>query len=131
MLPTRGCWQLQHSQHAASITLSCPATCSTSGVPQRVHLRQQFSAPHLRLCPCQPVSGRSKHVGLTLAAAKPQSQREGPEKSNFFTKLISPLRDFGLGKSSLWEGGVGLFIFAGIGAHSAVPCSSGDDVTKV
>ena len=50
-----------------------------------------------------------------MAAAKPQSQREGPEKTNFFTKLIRPLRDFGLGKSSLWEGGVGLFIFAGIG----------------
>ena len=121
MPPTRGCWPLQH---AASTALSCPAHCSTTLVPQRVHLRQQFSAPHLRLRSCQPVSGRRKHVGFTLAAAKPQSQREGPEKRNFFTKLISPLRDFGLGKSSLWEGGVGLFIFAGIGAHNAVPCSS-------
>ena len=58
---------------------------------------------------------RTRPSVLTLAAAKPQSQREGPEKTNFFTKLIRPLRDFGLGKSSLWEGGVGLFIFAGIG----------------
>lgn len=58
-----------------------------------------------------------------MAAAKPQSQRDGAEKSNFFTKLISPLRDFGLGKSSLWEGGVGLFIFAGIGTHDAVVSS--------
>ena len=84
-------------------------------MPQRLRLRQQLSASYSRLRSCQPVSGRRKCAGVTLAAAKPQSQREGPEKSNFFTKLISPLRDFGLGKSSLWEGGVGLFIFAGIG----------------
>ena len=100
-------------------------------MPQRIRLRQQSSAPHLRLYSCQPVKGRRQHAGLTLAAAKPQSQREGPEKSNFFTKLISPLRDFGLGKSSLWEGGVGLFIFAGIGAHDEMPCSLGHGVTPV
>lgn len=119
MSPTCGCWQLQQLQHGASNTLSYLERCSTSSVPQRLRLRQQFSASHIRLHSCRPVGGRRKCAGFTLAAAKPQSQREGPEKSNFFTKLISPLRDFGLGKSSLWEGGVGLFIFAGIGEHNA------------
>lgn len=64
-----------------------------------------------------------------MAAAKPQSQREGPEKTNFFTKLIRPLRDFGLGKSSLWEGGVGLFIFAGIGKPDVLTYQLDDDPT--
>lgn len=85
-------------------------------------LRQQFTLCGSRLNLRQTDFSRRKYAGLTMAAAKPQSQREGPEKSNFFTKLIRPLRDFGLGKSSLWEGGVGLFIFAGIGMCSnAVP----------
>ena len=65
------------------------------------------------------VSRARRRATLTQAAARPQSQREGPEKTNFFTKLIRPLRDFGLGKSSLWEGGVGMFIFAGIGMISS------------
>ncbi|KAL3152198.1 hypothetical protein ABBQ32_001285 [Trebouxia sp. C0010 RCD-2024] len=115
MSPTCGCWQLQQLQHSAGNTLSYSERCSTASVPQRLRLRQQFSAFQPRLRSGRPVGGRRKCAGFTLAAAKPQSQREGPEKSNFFTKLISPLRDFGLGKSSLWEGGVGLFIFAGIG----------------
>jgi ABC-type transporter Mla subunit MlaD len=32
-----------------------------------------------------------------------------------FTNLLRPLRDFGIGKSSMVQGGVGLFVFAGIG----------------
>lgn len=61
------------------------------------------------------VARRSRSTLTITAAAKPQSEREGPEKTNFITKLFRPLRDFGLGKNSLWEGGVGLFVFTGIG----------------
>lgn len=33
----------------------------------------------------------------------------------FFENLLKPLRDFGIGKTSMIQGGVGLFVFAGIG----------------
>jgi hypothetical protein len=29
--------------------------------------------------------------------------------------LLKPISDFGFGRTSLWEGGVGMFIFAGLG----------------
>lgn len=35
--------------------------------------------------------------------------------SNKLSNLMKPLRDFGIGKASMVQGGVGLFIFAGIG----------------
>lgn len=47
---------------------------------------------------------------------------EDQGKSGFLAKLLKPLRDFGFGSMSFWEGGVGLFIFAGIGeAQSKLP----------
>ena len=45
----------------------------------------------------------------------------GPERTSskgFFAKLLKPLRDFGFGSKTFWEGGVGLFIFASIGMIS-------------
>lgn len=41
----------------------------------------------------------------------------GPPSSagpSFTTRLLKPLRDFGFGASSFWEGGVGLFVIAGM-----------------
>ncbi len=38
-----------------------------------------------------------------------------PALPPIFTNLLKPLRDFGIGKSSMVQGGVGLFVFAGIG----------------
>ncbi|KAA6424956.1 MAG: ATP-binding cassette superfamily [Trebouxia sp. A1-2] len=100
-----------HSQQTSLVASKFPSpTCIAL---QPVSFAQQLGRCNNRVR--LPLFTRHRHSVLTLAAAKPQSQREGPEKTNFFTKLIRPLRDFGLGKSSLWEGGVGLFIFAGIG----------------
>ena len=31
------------------------------------------------------------------------------------SRLLRPLREFGFGRNTVWEGGVGLFVFAGIG----------------
>lgn len=51
---------------------------------------------------------------MTVAAGSPE-QKESVPKENLFVRLFKPLRDFGFGRVSLWEGGVGLFVFAGIG----------------
>ena len=69
-------------------------------------------------------AARQRRRGFTaLAAASPGSQGVplGPstpemKKENFVTRVLKPLRDFGFGRVSFWEGGVGLFVFAGIGA---------------
>lgn len=47
------------------------------------------------------------------ASAAPQE--EAPASTSFTQKLLKPLRDFGLGRTSMVQGSVGLFVFAGIG----------------
>ena len=43
------------------------------------------------------------------------SPASSPDGENLFAKLWKPLRDFGIGRTSLVQGSVGLFVFAGIG----------------
>ena len=33
-----------------------------------------------------------------------------------WSRVARPLRDFGFGRKSIWEGGVGLFLIGGVGA---------------
>ena len=113
MASCSSCWHLSQRQLPAS----------TSSLHQSLwhanrSVHRLSSAQHISKCTIHIRPGTStlrRGPILTQATAKPTSQRAGPERTNFFTKLIRPLRDFGLGKSSLMEGGVGLFIFAGIG----------------
>ena len=50
------------------------------------------------------------------ASGTPSSQMQPEEKKpNFVSRVIKPLQDFGFGKMAFMEGGVGLFVFAGIG----------------
>ena len=46
------------------------------------------------------------------------------KKDNFLARLLRPLRDFGFGRASIWEGGVGLFILAAIGRFPPQLCKS-------
>lgn len=68
------------------------------------------------------VAVRRQRGRPVLATASPSQQgaplgpSAEPKKENFATRLLKPLRDFGFGRVSFWEGGVGLFVFAGIGA---------------
>ena len=58
---------------------------------------------------------------LVLAAETDPAAIEGPGKANinsqpsFWQKLLKPIRDFGFGQKAFIQGGVGLFIYAGIG----------------
>jgi ABC-type transporter Mla subunit MlaD len=54
-------------------------------------------------------SGANKDASSSLGATS------RPTLPPIFTNLLKPLRDFGIGKSSMVQGGVGLFVFAGIG----------------
>jgi len=38
-----------------------------------------------------------------------------PQQPSFWQKLLKPIRDFGFGQKAFIQGGVGLFIYAGIG----------------
>jgi hypothetical protein len=88
------------------------------------------------------VAVRRQRGRPVLATASPSQQgaplgpSAEPKKENFATRLLKPLRDFGFGRVSFWEGGVGLFVFAGIGAPwqplpaRAVPCWAGTAVMK-
>lgn len=43
------------------------------------------------------------------------SQLPEEKKPNFISRVVKPLQDFGFGKMAFMEGGVGMFVFAGIG----------------
>lgn len=70
-------------------------------------------------------SSRNSSLIRALSDAQPSGD-EGPEKKRDIISLIAaawvrfvrPLRDFGFGRKSIWEGGVGLFIIGGVGALS-------------
>ncbi len=55
-------------------------------------------------------------VRASSAAGAPQEG--GEPKRGFVQQLTKSLRDFGFGKTSLVQGGVGLFVFSGIGEHA-------------
>ena len=116
------CWE-QATRQTSMLRSGLSFSNVSTPYPSCTVLRQKSGASQQRQS--HLASRRSRSTLNVVAAAKPQSEREGPQKTNFFTKLFRPLRDFGLGKTSLWEGGVGLFIFAGIGwsvHHCAVKC---------
>ena len=84
-------------------------------------LSSPFRGPAVR-------SVRSRHTSLVIVASeaqdkptagtsdKPSTNNEAaPAMPAIFTNLLKPLRDFGIGKTSMIQGGVGLFVFAGIG----------------
>lgn len=45
------------------------------------------------------------------------------KKPNFISRVVKPLQDFGFGKMAFMEGGVGLFVFAGIGENPPLTAS--------
>ena len=49
------------------------------------------------------------------ASGQRDSGSEGIPKEGLISRLLRPLKDFGFGRKSFWEGGVGAFVFAGIG----------------
>eukprot|EP00232_Nephroselmis_pyriformis_P027851 CAMPEP_0182868296 /NCGR_PEP_ID=MMETSP0034_2-20130328/9225_1 /TAXON_ID=156128 /ORGANISM="Nephroselmis pyriformis, Strain CCMP717" /LENGTH=403 /DNA_ID=CAMNT_0025000691 /DNA_START=119 /DNA_END=1330 /DNA_ORIENTATION=+ len=44
-----------------------------------------------------------------------EGEEEPKKPSGFVAGLVRPLLDFGFGKKSMWEGGVGLFVISGVG----------------
>ena len=56
-----------------------------------------------------------------LTAEAAAAEPEGPGKADtnaqpsFWQKLLKPIRDFGFGQKAFIQGGVGLFIYGGIG----------------
>ncbi|CAK0785439.1 hypothetical protein CVIRNUC_008648 [Coccomyxa viridis] len=59
----------------------------------------------------------AKPEQLPSSASGTASSQMQPEekKPTFVSRVIKPLQDFGFGKMAFMEGGVGLFVFAGIG----------------
>ena len=54
-----------------------------------------------------------------MASSSSASQLPEEKTPNFSSRVVKPLQDFGFGKMAFMEGGVGMFVFAGIGtAHS-------------
>ena len=94
----------------------CTARLSNPQQHSRLHPARTVRAvdqPSRKQC-----SSNSSLVCQAQAGASSSSEDavEG-KKDNFLARLLRPLRDFGFGRSSIWEGGVGLFILAAIGDY--------------
>lgn len=63
-------------------------------------------------CRLQRVARNTVLVNASAAAVPPDGQQD----LGFLQKVQKSIRDFGFGKRSFVEGGVGLFVFTGIGA---------------
>ena len=53
--------------------------------------------------------------GSQPSAAAPHSEGGKDKKTGGLPGFLKPLTDFGVGKTSVWEGGVGLFVLFGAG----------------
>ena len=62
-----------------------------------------------------PFSGGNSPSNTPVGQFPPEEK-----KPTFFSRVIKPLQDFGFGKMAFMEGGVGLFVFAGIGGHPSL-----------
>ena len=67
----------------------------------------------------QPKPDAAAQLALSRCCCAGAARPQGPKdaKETFRSKVMRPLKDFGFGKHSFMEGGVGLFIFAGIGTQ--------------
>lgn len=75
-------------------------------------------APVTVVPPRRRSAARPQHGTLVIrfSTAGGAAPEGGEPKRGFVQKLTKSIRDFGFGKRSLVEGGVGLFVFSGIGA---------------
>lgn len=73
---------------------------------------------------CRLVAARAESPSSSSPAVSSNSSSEAASSSgndqeeaqeNVFAQLLKPLRDFGIGRTSLLQGAVGLFVFSGIG----------------
>ena len=87
-----------HGPSSSPAPLPPRASLSTSPPPRRGSLASAALGE-------AGASGSSGEAGGAAGASAPPS---------FLTRLLKPLRDFGFGASSFWEGGVGLFVIAGM-----------------
>lgn len=67
------------------------------------------SLGHCQL-PSRMCCNAKEHDEEEAEANEDEQQQEG-----FFSKVGKMLRDFGMGRRSIWEGGVGAFILGGAG----------------
>eukprot|EP00887_Chlorella_sp_A99_P006804 scaffold2.g6804.t1 len=83
-------------------------SCSLALPPPRV------ARAAVRQPPCASAAPQVRRWRC-LATSLNLHSEEAPASTSFTQKLLKPLRDFGLGRTSMVQGSVGLFVFAGIG----------------
>ena len=62
------------------------------------------------------------------ASSSSDSEIEGQGRAGLLANVLKPLRDFGIGRTSMAQGGVGLFVFSGIGACRTGELTRGDPI---
>lgn len=85
--------------------------------PQRTPTPAAFS-PALRR------TGARQCSVIRCSGVQTPSEGKGRPKGFKMPKFLKPLTDFGVGKQSVWEGGVGLFVIVGAGAYYRPICAS-------
>lgn len=104
-----------------------PWLLKRKSLQERAVANQQVVRPVACTCRQAPTVVRTGRLALLVSASAAAVPPDGEQRSGFVQKLQKSIRDFGFGKRSYVEGGVGIFVFTGIGALScaeAVGCRS-------
>ena len=119
ILDTRQAGQCPSLHDCAAVAFQALALCRRSIREYRGVIGQHRRAVRLVLNAASSAGGPQGANPEQLpfsASGTPSSQMQPEEKKpNFVSRVIKPLQDFGFGKMAFMEGGVGLFVFAGIG----------------
>ena len=86
----------------------------------RIHA-SSGSGPSLTPTPGSSSSSSSSSPNSSSGSDSPPlvaPSNDEQRRDNFLTRVMKPLQDFGFGRASFWEGGVGMFVFAGIGTSA-------------
>jgi hypothetical protein len=88
--------------------LRCPSAHSVS-------TRSQLSRPRWRSDFAQQPSRSKTKICASNDSETNDDKSDSERKAFDMPGFLKPLSDFGVGKKSVWEGGVGLFVLAGAG----------------
>jgi hypothetical protein len=79
--------------------------------------RQRSALSRLAAAALEPSEGSPEAAPEPSAPALSPALRLQALAMVAWDRVLRPLRDFGFGRRNLWEGGVGLFLLGGVGAH--------------
>mmetsp|Transcript_15119 Transcript_15119/g.26252 ORF Transcript_15119/g.26252 Transcript_15119/m.26252 type:complete len:433 (+) Transcript_15119:125-1423(+) len=106
---------VRHTWHITRLMASQSGDSASSHSPVFVADPSNLTNSSAAFVPASPSQGDTSTSNPAPGTASTAADEPAKKASNFLSATFKSLQDFGLGRSSLSEGGVGLFVMVGIG----------------